>query len=154
MLSTHGLEMFRTIDAGIRSSAWMIKFVRVDDVSYKSIDWPSYMRSGNSLYLSRASKNTNCTNSFIGFYERAQSLLQAVRFTYVFAPISTHERNVNTIGRLQDNIRPPARELSATAVLNTGELLQNPDNSVPHLGQSKLLTNANPRASIERNVGP
>ena len=87
-------------------------------------------------------------------YERAQSLLQAVRFTYVFAPISTHERNVNTIGRLQDNIRPPARELSATAVLNTGELLQNPDNSVPHLGQSKLLTNANPRASIERNVRP
>ena len=87
-------------------------------------------------------------------YERAQSLPQAMPFLYVFCSNSTDERNVNTIGRLQNNIRPPARDLSTTAVLNTRELLQNPHNSVPHLRQRKLLANANPRASIERNVGP
>jgi hypothetical protein len=68
--------------------------------------------------------------------------------------ISTLKRNMHTISRLQNNIRPPARELPTTTILNPLKLLQNPHNSIPHLSQRKLLPNANSRAPIERNVRP
>jgi hypothetical protein len=72
------------------------------------------------------------------------------------SPTSPNQPNLHPPQRTQNNISPKPNlpPLRPTPLLHPPIRLTHPRNRIPHLSQRKVLPETDPRAAVERDVGP